>query len=310
MPRNSYSQIGGSLTNPLNNNGMNNILLKPASGDDASGQDLTMTTKDLIETLDEIIDPSIEITEDHLEQIKNAQKFFSEYVDDLNALYGALQNNTGSAPTKDPYTGKKYKTGPELAKDLKRRIETMEEKKASFSRVFNMERFSAAKKQKFREEKDKKKTRGNPFRVLMGQVGKMLDHGIGKKEIVRYISKKNMWNEETISKAVDVVSDYSKKKRSKEKKFQEKESASSNNMTRTSAIDATKSIYEIAPDFTKRSTAELMARASWLNDLLGYNEKTPQGDMRKAANKEGVSAELKKIREALKARGFEENELP
>ena len=32
--------------------------------------------------------------------------------------------------------------------------------------------------------------------------------------------------------------------------------------------------------------------------------------MRKAANKDGVSAELKKIREALKARGFEPNELP
>jgi hypothetical protein len=309
MPRNIYSQLGGSLTNPLNNNGLNNILLKPAS-DDASGQDLTMTTKDLIKTLDEIINPSIEITEDHLEQVKNAQKFFSEYAEDLNALYGALQNNTESAPTKDPYTGEKYKTGPELAKDLKKRIENMEEKKASFSRVFNMERFSAAKKEKFREEKNKKKTRGNPFRVLMGQVGKMLDHGISKKEIVRYISKKNMWNEETISKAVDVVSDYSKKKRSKEKKFQEKESSSSINMTRVSAIDATKSIYEIAPDFTKRSTAELMARASWLNDLLSYNEKTPQGDMRKAANKDGVSAELKKIREALKARGFEENELP
>ena len=54
----------------------------------------------------------------------------------------------------------------------------------------------------------------------------------------------------------------------------------------------------------------MMARASWLNDLLNYNEKTPQGDMRKAANKDGVSAELKKIREALKARGFETNELP
>ena len=144
----------------------------------------------------------------------------------------------------------------------------------------------------------------------MGQVGKMLDHGIAKKDIVRYIAKKNMWNEETISKAVDVVSDYSKKKRSKEKKFQEKKSYTFNISRKTAAIDATKSIYDVDPDFTKRSTAELMARASWLNDLLNYNEKTPQGDMRKAANKDGVSAELKKIREALKARGFEQNELP
>jgi len=119
-----------------------------------------------------------------------------------------------------------------------------------------------------------------------------------------------MWNEETIGKAVDVVSDYSKKTRSKEKKFQEKKSNVNEASVRLSAIDATTSIYDVAPDFTKRSTAEMMARASWLNDLLNYNEKTPQGDMRKAANKDGVSAELKKIREALKARGFETNELP
>jgi hypothetical protein len=119
-----------------------------------------------------------------------------------------------------------------------------------------------------------------------------------------------MWNEETISKAVDVVSDYSKKTRSKEKKFKEKNSSVNESSLRISAIDATTSIYEVDPDFTKRSTAELMARASWLNDLNNYNEKTPQGDMRKAANKDGVNAELKKIREALKARGFELNELP
>jgi len=306
MPRNIYSQLGGIASNPMN--GVNNILLQEGSSEDLSGQDLTMTTKDLKNLLQEIVDPTVETTEDHINKIKEAENFFNEYAEDLNALYGALKNNTTSKPTKDPLTGKEYPTGPELAKELLSRIEKMNDK-TSLNKVFNMARFSAAKKNKAREEKDKKKTRGNPFRVLMGQVGKMLDHGISKKDIVRYISKKNMWNEDTISKAVDVVSDYSKKKRSKEKKYQ-KESFSLQTQIRTSAIDATESIYEVSPDFTKRSTAELMARASWLNDLLNYNEKTPQGDMRKAANKDGVSAELKKIREALKARGFEQNELP
>jgi len=309
MPRITISQIGGSLTNPLNNNGMNNILLQPGEGDGGLGQDVTMKVSDLKELLKEIIDPKIKITEDHENKVLEAQKFFKEYATDLNALYGALKNNTESALTKDPLTGNEYPTGPKLAKDLLSRIEKMNET-VSLNKVFNMARFSAAKNNRAREEKNKKKTRGNPFRVLMGQVGKMLDHGISKKDIVRYISKKNMWNEETISKAVDVVSDYSKKKRSKEKKFQEKTSNINGASVRLSAIDATGSIYEVNPDFTKRSTAELMARASWLNDLLNYNEKTPQGDMRKAANKDGVSAELKKIREALKARGFEPNELP
>lgn len=288
---------------------MNNILLQPGQGDGGLGQDVTMKLSDLKEVLKEIIDPKIKNTEDHQEKILNAEKFFKEYATDLNALYGALKNNTEGAITKDPLTGKEYPTGPQLAKDLLSRIEKMKET-VSLNKVFNMARFSAAKKNRAREEKDKKKTRGNPFRVLMGQVGKMLDHGISKKDIVRYIAKKNMWNEETIGKAVDVVSDYSKKTRSKEKKFQEKKSNINEASVRLSAIDATTSIYDVAPDFTKRSTAEMMARASWLNDLLNYNEKTPQGDMRKAANKDGVSAELKKIREALKARGFETNELP
>jgi len=309
MPRITISQIGGSLSNPLNNNGMNNILLQPGQGDGGLGQDVTMKLSDLKEVLKEIIDPKIKNTEDHQEKILNAEKFFKEYATDLNALYGALKNNTEGAITKDPLTGKEYPTGPQLAKDLLSRIEKMKET-VSLNKVFNMARFSAAKKNRAREEKDKKKTRGNPFRVLMGQVGKMLDHGISKKDIVRYIAKKNMWNEETIGKAVDVVSDYSKKTRSKEKKFQDKKSNVNEASVRLSAIDATTSIYDVAPDFTKRSTAEMMARASWLNDLLNYNEKTPQGDMRKAANKDGVSAELKKIREALKARGFETNELP
>ena len=288
---------------------MNNILLQPGQGDGGLGQDVTMKLSDLKEVLKEIIDPKIKNTEDHQEKILNAEKFFKEYATDLNALYGALKNNTEGAITKDPLTGKEYPTGPQLAKDLLSRIEKMKET-VSLNKVFNMARFSAAKKNRAREEKDKKKTRGNPFRVLMGQVGKMLDHGISKKDIVRYIAKKNMWNEETIGKAVDVVSDYSKKTRSKEKKFQDKKSNVNEASIRLSAIDATTSIYDVAPDFTKRSTAEMMARASWLNDLLNYNEKTPQGDMRKAANKDGVSAELKKIREALKARGFEINELP
>ena len=307
MPQIKTSQIGGVASNPAND--VHNILLQEGNGNKDLGQNLTMKTSDLVKVLKDIIDPSIKITVDHEKKILDAQKFFNEYADDLNALYGALKNNTESVTTKDPMTGKKYPTGPELAKDLLSRIEKMNVS-ASLNKVFNMVRFSASKKDRAREEKDKKKTRGNPFRVLMGQVGKMLDHGISKKDIVRYISKKNMWNEETISKAVDVVSDYSKKKRSKEKKFQEKKSSSYNLSAKYAAVDANKSIYEVQPVFEKRSTAELMARASWLNDLLNYNEKTPQGDMRKAPNKDGVSAELKKIREALKARGFEQNELP
>lgn len=308
MPRNTFSQVGGLASNPMN--GVHNILLQPAAGDDA-GQNLTMSRKDLLKILDEIADPNTETTEIHIDEVRKATEYFEDLIDDLNALYGALQNNTDSVATKDPISGETYKTGPQLAKELASRIRQMDSKETKSSKVFNFAKYAAAKG-KAREEKTKKKTRGNPFRVLMGQVGKMLDHGISKKDIIRYIGKKNMWNDETIGKAVDVVMDYSKKTRSEEKKFQktDKEASNSFNFSRFAAVNATGSIYDQKPDYTKRSTAELMARASWLNDLLNYNDKTPQGDGRKAASKDGVNAELKKIREALTKRGFEVNELP
>lgn len=306
MPRSSFSQ---TFTNPVGNISIpgvnNNILLKPGQND-TSGQ-MSMSEDDLLKILDDISNiTNTSDKEKYIPKIDNAIKNFDQYYQDLNAIKETLQNNTGGPITKNLDDGKPLPTGSELAKQLSSRIRSM---KTSNVKVFNLHRY-AAKSQRAREERDKKKTRGNPFRVLMGQVGKLLDHGISKKDIIRYIAKKNMWNEETISKAVDVVSDYSKKKRKKEKKFQEKEAFYNESNQRTAAIDAKVSIYDVDPDFTKRSTAELMARATWLKDLMDYGVNTPQGDSRKVADKNGASAELRQIREALKLRGFEENELP
>ena len=41
----------------------------------------------------------------------------------------------------------------------------------------------------------------------MGKVGKLLDHGVEKNDIVRYIAKLKYWNKETIERAVDIVKD-------------------------------------------------------------------------------------------------------
>ena len=316
MPRYNYSQ-NNTATNPVTGNGYKNILLQGSPGGGA-GQ-MTMSAKELIKILDQIIDPNTETTEAHLQKILDAQQYFQELAADLQALYGALKNNTNNVQTISlEHEGQKLPTGPELAKSLRERLITqmkmkedteVKQPEVKASNYFNLVKF-AAEKGKGREERDKKKTRGNPFRVLMGQVGKLLDHGISKKDIVRYIAKKNMWNEETISKAVDVVTEYSKKKRAKEKKFQDKEASSQFNSKKYAAKDIDGSIYDVEPDFSKRSTAELMARASWLNDLLDYGVRTPQGDGRKVANKDGVTAELNKIRAALTNRGFDKNELP
>jgi hypothetical protein len=303
MPHNSYSQSNMTLTNPLQNNGLNNIQLQPGTGN--VGQTGSVTKGNLLKLLDEIARPGSEMDESLLARIDKAMSSssLSEYVEDLRVLYGAMQNNTGGVNSFDPETGQKYKDGHELARELAARVR--KEMNISANTVFNLTKYA---QQKAREDRGKKKTRGNPFRVLMGKIGKLLDHGLSKRDIVRYIGKENTWEDETIDKAVDVVMEYSKKKRKDEKKFQE--ASSQVNMTKLAAINADKSIYEVGPDFEKRSTGELMARATWLNDLSNYGEKTPQGDGRKAANKEGINAELKLIRAALVKRGFEPNELP
>jgi hypothetical protein len=50
-------------------------------------------------------------------------------------------------------------------------------------------------------------------------------------------------------------------------------------------------------------------RATWLISLQNYDEKTPQGDGKKASNKKGVTAQLKDIKKALNSRGFDGEEL-
>ena len=176
--------------------------------------------------------------------------------------------------------------------------------------------------------KKKKKTRGNPFRVLMGKVGKLLDHGIEKNDIARYLAKLKYWNKETIERAVDIVKDYNKKKKQDTDKTAEtidtdkfkkdvenledvqktlqdmKNTSYSKKKEVTSGID-----YDKKPDFTKRSTSELIMRTCFLMDLIDYDKKTPQGDFKEAANKTGAKEELKQIKSALIERGFDKDEL-
>ena len=67
--------------------------------------------------------------------------------------------------------------------------------------------------------------------------------------------------------------------------------------------------YDAKPNFEKRSTPELIMRACFLMDLQDYSKTTKQGDFKDAADKKGVSEELKQIKAALKNRGFDKEEL-
>lgn len=171
----------------------------------------------------------------------------------------------------------------------------------------------------------KKKTRGNPFRVLMGKVGKLLDHGLEKSTIVREIKKRINFGEDTIARAVDIVKDYNKSKRQKNRAedsaskktdtHEEKSPAATRDQKSSVVFNAARwaaksvptpaddpgGVYAAKPQFEKRSTAELIARKSWLEDLR---------DMGKSAADQGdCASELKTIRAALSSRGFSDSEL-
>ena len=104
--------------------------------------------------------------------------------------------------TKDPQTGE-LDPGPDQYADKIAR-EFLAEVKA----VYNF-------RESQKVQQRKKKTRGNPFRVLMGKVGKLLDHGVEKNDIVRTIAKLKFWEKPMIEKAVEIVQDYNRKQRSK-----------------------------------------------------------------------------------------------
>jgi ornithine carbamoyltransferase len=128
----------------------------------------------------------------------------------------------------------------------------------------------------------------------MGKVGKLLDHGVEKKDITRYLAKSNYWTNETIEKAVDLVKDYNKKKKRKE--------ASVDSNTRTASLE----LYETTPDFTKMSTAELITRVLFLDSVLNTSKSHNSG---KEPIKDGAKAQLKAIKAAIVARGFDDEEL-
>ena len=217
---------------------------------------------------------------------------------------------TNQTPITDPSTGKQDPTTGELATKLLAKIKPLIKAKAMYNHRIAQT-----------VERKKKKTRGNPFRVLMGKVGKLLDHGIEKNDIVRYLAKLKYWNNETIERAVDIVRDYNKKKKSKDddnssksdkkvvkdviEEVKEHKSASSSNNTKTAALD-----YDKVPDFKKKSTAELIMRVCYLLDVVEDGKSTIQiKDMDKNVDKKSAKSQLKDIRVALEERGFDKEEL-
>ena len=297
------SSPGGPNNIPLNGDGDEGVTkadLKKLLDDVASSKDPNNLVEEINTAADSI-------------QNKDLQSRLYHLVDAIHMASDPRKR------TKDPQTDEYDPTHVEYAEKIKREF------LAEVKTVYNF-------RQAQQVQKRKKKTRGNPFRVLMGKVGKLLDHGIEKNDIVRYVAKLKYWDKETIERAVEIVKEYNRKKEQKEDDTNEKTAlnektvnldelqeqneevketldklkdlASKGKNTKTAAID-----YDRKPDFKKRSTGELIARVCFLLDLQDYGKSTKQGDFKEAADKKGVAEELKQIKSALVDRGFDKEEL-
>jgi len=278
------NQNGLMASNPAS--GINNI---PLGGDNIEG----VTKAELKSLLQKVL-----ATKDQFNVVADEVANISLRVNDKNLRHkldllskALMHSNSGRTRTKDPLTGKLDPSYQDIAREINKLFITSERE----SKVYNNSRLAQT------VQKKKKKTRGNPFRVLMGKVGKLLDHGVEKNDIVRNIAKLKYWNKETIERAVDIVKDYNRKLKrddGKEDKDDKKKAVKSASLN-----------YDQSPKFEKRSTGELITRACFLLDLLDYSKSTPQGDFKDPADKKGAKEELTQIRKALKDRGFDNEEL-
>ena len=318
---NKLSQTAPPLaSNPAN--GINNI---PLSGENVEG-----VTKDEMRQLMQ----KIKASNGNFVELSNEVTITADKVQDgdlkhqLDKLSKALlMSNNNRTRTKDPIT---QELDPSYS-DIANKIEQTYLSEAK--NVYNNSKTAQVKK--------KKKTRGNPFRVLMGKVGKLLDHGVEKNDIVRYISKLKYWNKETVERAVDIVKEYNKKlEQGKDKDDKSKKTANVVDLPKLvkekeKVEEMTKDVeetieqindteekgnknaslkiaslnYDAKPNFEKRSTTELIMRACFLMDLQDYSKTTKQGDFKDAADKKGVAEELKQLKTALTNRGFDKEEL-
>lgn len=275
---------------------INNQLNAPEAG---------ITSKELTEFLNKLIRHGTKPPQELLEELGNlssSDKIKSDKIkDELRKIGNAYIHGKGPK-TRDPLSGKTDPSGQALSKRLLEKLPGLTENNqhqviAEGTNVYNNRIAQNVKK--------KKKTRGNPFRVLMGKVGKLLDHGVEKNDIVRYIAKLKYWNNETIERAVDIVRDYNKKKKKDSNNTKEtSKKASSETRTVVAALD-----YDKQPDLHKKSTGELIYRACFLLDVLETDKETVQPLDKPTVGKKEAKAELALVKKALVDRGLDQEEL-
>lgn len=284
--------FSGIASNPTS--GINNLDLNVVGADGAgAGQDSNgVTKKEMIALLQKVTSSDQNTLKEYKTDLEEIIERITrpEYKKRVSQIINAIDMAQDPRKrTKDPSTGEYDPTAQELAERMMRKLSHLENEEEHNNHTAGTKAMSFNNREA--QVKKKKKTRGNPFRVLMGKVGKLLDHGIEKKDIVRYLAKQKFWTNETIERAVDIVRDYNKKKKQDsddDKEIKEEKKASSNNV-KVAGLN-----YDEKPDVEKESTATLISRAYYLEDLLADKN---------AASKENASSDLKKIKTELKKRG-------
>ena len=293
--------FSGIASNPAS--GINNIDLNVAGADGSgmSSESSGVTKKEMISLLRKVVQSENETVSEYKSDLEEIIERITrpEYKKRVSQIITAIDMAQDPRKrTKDPSTGRFDPTAQQLAERMMNKLSHLDQEEQNHHTAGTK---TMSFNNREAQVKKKKKTRGNPFRVLMGKVGKLLDHGIEKKDIVRYLAKQKFWGNETIERAVDIVRDYNKKKKQdsnddnevKEEKKEKKASAESN--VKTAGLD-----YDEETNWEKRSTAELIYNAYYLDGVL--NDKD-------AASKDGAAAELKKIKTELKKRGESLEEL-
>jgi len=291
--------FSGIASNPAS--GINNIDLNVAGADGSgmSSESSGVTKKEMISLLRKVVQSENETLREYKSDLEEIIERITrpEYKKRVSQIITAIDMaQDPRKKTKDPSTGQYDPTAQQLAERMMNKLSHLEHEEEQNHHTAGTKTMSFNNREA--QVKKKKKTRGNPFRVLMGKVGKLLDHGIEKKDIVRYLAKQKFWGNETIERAVDIVRDYNKKKKQDsddDKEVKEEKKASAEVNVKTAALD-----YDEEPNWEKRSTAELIYNAYYLDGVL--NDKD-------AASKDGAAAELKKIKTELKKRGESLEEL-
>jgi hypothetical protein len=290
--------FSGIASNPAS--GINNIDLNVAGADGSgmSSDSSGVTKKEMIDLLRKVVQSENSTLREYKTDLEEIIERITrpEYKRRVSQIITAIDMAQDPRKrTKDPSTGQYDPTAQQLAERMMNKLSHLDQEEQNHHTAGTK---TMSFNNREAQVKKKKKTRGNPFRVLMGKVGKLLDHGIEKKDIVRYLAKQKFWGNETIERAVDIVRDYNKKKKQDsddDKEVKEEKKASTEVNVKTAALD-----YDEEPNWEKRSTAELIYNAYYLDGVL--NDKD-------AASKDGAAAELKKIKTELKKRGESLEEL-